>query len=70
VAYRIIQGVSFKRQPQNNNDNQVKVTLVARPLLMPAKVVQVRTWCIHEEKVYSFSDITLHQNNLLLFVKL
>jgi hypothetical protein len=29
----------------------------------------MRKWCIHEQKVCSFSNITSHQNRLLLFVK-
>jgi hypothetical protein len=43
-------------------DTQVKVTLVARPLLTPvAQKLQVRTWCIHEQEHFfaskSFADV-------------
>jgi hypothetical protein len=34
-----------------------------------AKDVQVRTWCIHELNVCSFSNITSHRHRLVLFVK-
>jgi hypothetical protein len=52
-------------------DTRVKDTLVARPLLMSVaqKAVQVRTGCIYEQNVCSFSDITSQRNSLLLFVK-
>jgi hypothetical protein len=53
------------------SDTRVKITPVARPLLKPVaqKAVQVRTRCIHEQNVCSFSNITLHRNNLLFFLK-
>jgi hypothetical protein len=50
---------------------QVKVTLVARPLLniSCAKAVQVWTWCIHKWNVCSFLNITTHCNFFLLVMK-
>jgi hypothetical protein len=49
---------------------RVKVTLVARPLLTPvAQICAVRTWCIHEQNLFLFSNISSHRKRLLLFVK-
>jgi hypothetical protein len=31
------------------------------------KSVQVETWCIHKQNIFSFSNITFHWNHLLLF---
>jgi hypothetical protein len=38
-------------------------------ILPVTPVAQVRTWCIHEQNVCSFSNITSHRNHLLLFVE-
>jgi hypothetical protein len=45
------------------------ITLVARPLLTPvAQKLKVRTRCIHEQILCSFTNITSQRNHLLLFV--
>jgi hypothetical protein len=46
--------------PNLPRDTRVKVTLVSRPL---------RTWCVHEQNMCSFLNITLHRSRFLLFVK-
>jgi hypothetical protein len=55
----------------NSRETRVKVTLVARPLLTPVaqKLYRCEHGVIHEQNECSFSNITLHRNSLLLFVK-
>jgi hypothetical protein len=46
-------------------------TRVVRPplTLVAPKLCRCEYWCIHEQNVCSFSNITPHRNHLLLFVK-
>jgi uracil phosphoribosyltransferase len=45
--------------PKLPRDTRVKVTVVARPMLTTccAIVVQVQTWCIYKQNLYSFQKI-------------
>jgi hypothetical protein len=55
--------------PNFPRDTRVNVTFVAR-FLFPAaaQVFQAREGCLRKRNVCSFSNITSHQNRLLVFV--
>jgi hypothetical protein len=53
--------------PNFPRDTVIHLTFFGRLLLSP--VAQARAWCVTEQNVYLFSNITSHQNRLPLFVK-
>jgi hypothetical protein len=66
-------GVQFKMRPNNSHllryKNEIRSRSTPAAHASCAKTVQVRTWCVHEQNVCSFSNITSHRKCLLLFVK-